>query len=374
MGTFKRLFTAPKTRDMGKKINSMKYCTETTKKLLEQIKGDAVFFKTCEEKFCKTIYYMTGVIDYRATLKALRGVEQNYNNIFQEIHAHKINWYYMDDKDISSFAKETNDKIESLCQKHRQTLNSFVYSLNRNIDECKTNSSCGRSPILSTQQQQFIESLTAYHNFCRDTKRTIKDIFEAKKKQFEREEQKEQTALKELNNLTTELQHAINATKLTDTINTWGKIEKSYATKKLTNVETRLYTITKNNTSNFIKTNISDLCNSIIEELESYIDAYRGKEDCQLTCKESNNLQNSLKILENRISQCTTADKNALKSICVVCDKLSSLRDFMHNIVSQFLTNTKKIKICEMNNNTFSFYKKGVDKILNEWNGTKLRV
>ena len=55
LNNLKRAFTAPKTRHMQKKIDSMKDYMGFTKKLFEQMEQDAEFFKICEEKFDKSI-------------------------------------------------------------------------------------------------------------------------------------------------------------------------------------------------------------------------------------------------------------------------------------------------------------------------------
>lgn len=354
---------------MNKSINSMEDSTGFIKKLLSQMESDASFFKICEEKFDNALCYMA-YYSHSATVNSLRATDKNHKNIFKELYDHKINWYYMDDDDIFNFATSTNTHLNALRQEHSSGISNMYFSIQRNIDNTEEDKTYGFTALTKPQHQQFIRLLTTHKKFCRETKQKIKDLFEIKKKQFEKSAKKEGYSLNQLSQLTNTLENALAESNFTNALNTWAQIKTWYTNKSLQNknsgrtVTDKTYLIIKNYISNFIKTKISDLCNSIIEKLESYIDAYRGKDDFNLTYKEQRDLENSRTTLKELISQCVAADNAALESIGTSAKELLSLRDFMHDNVNQFLNNSGKTKICDIK---ITFYMTGVRKILNKW-------
>lgn len=373
MGKFsndlKRKFTASKTRHMDKSIESMKDSTGFIKKLLKQMESDAVFFKTCEEKFDRAIHYISADMRFARASRCLY-TTTDQENIFKEIYAHKINWYYMGDDDISDFATSTNDALGKLNLDDSSAIEHMFSILEHSISvsaKCKDPYYTDTTPA---QRKQIIQLLEKYKKFCRETKQKIKDLFEITKKQFEKSAKKEGYSLNQLSQLTNTLEKALAESNFTDALNTLAKIETWYTKERSESnnsgriVTDKTHLIAKNYISNFIKTKLRTLCNDINKKLESYIEAYEGKESNTLTYKERSTLNNLYTTLEDLILQCLNADQNTLESIGISEPQLTPLRTYMYQAVYPFLFNSQPIKICDIN---IDAYVDSVNDILKKW-------
>lgn len=372
-----RMKLAPlRTKYMGKKIKFMDDYLGFTKKLLKQMESDAVFFKTCETQFYDA-YIQVSCSRYSSdyfeeAVETLSITKPAYKNIFEQLYAHKINWYYMGDKDISNFASCTNKKLDEFKQKYENTIYDLFHTTRRQVKDTREYED-DSTPITEEKRHKFLLMLKQHQSTCRYIKRKIKILFEIKKKQFEKSAKTEETSLKKLNELTKDLTKALKALDFTDALNIWTKAENWYAEHQTTyyrqpeKLTTKTHLIAKNYISNFIKTKLRTLCNDINKKLESYIEAYEGKESYTLTYKDHSTLNNLYTTLEGLILQCLNADQNTLESIGISEPQLTPLRTYMYQAVYPFLYPSGQINICDIN---IDAYMHSVNDILKQWKYT----
>lgn len=225
MGTFlnnlKRAFTAPKTRHMQKKIDSMKYYMEFAKQLFEQMKNDANFFRKCEEKFDMAIRGMTGGINYTFTNQKLRSLTTQNTTIFADLYDHKINWYNIGDNELSTFEAETNEQLGKLHHTNEHTVTELLINLQRNVPGLPVSTDYRQNIINQTQLTKYKNLLTQHTIFYRETKQKIKTLFETKNAEFEKQRKHERHSLQTLYHQLKPLETYLNDGHFAKAITIW---------------------------------------------------------------------------------------------------------------------------------------------------------
>ncbi|MGN1041377.1 MAG: hypothetical protein ACI4PJ_01385, partial [Acutalibacteraceae bacterium] len=282
MGKFlndlKKAFTTPKTRHMQKKIDSMKDYMGFTKKLFEQMEQDAIFFKTCEETFNRAAYGLTEPASPKWTYQLLTQHATN-GNYFNDLHAHKINWYKIGDRELSEFETKTNNEIinqQATYENPERTCN-----LKKLLDDInpKKAKSYNAYSIPPQSLQEYMKISENYRDFCRKIKKEIKKLFEKKQKEFETQRKNEKVYLQLLQKHQQNLETQLNKKDFKTALQTWTTIQNYYeqnnaATKQLTNTT---YQIAKQTIQNHIKTRIETLCDNIKNTLTSYVNDNKYK-------------------------------------------------------------------------------------------------
>lgn len=368
MGTFlndlKRAFTAPKTRHMQKKIESMKYYMGFAKQLFEQMKNDADFFRKCEEKFDIAIRGMTGGIDYALANQKLRSISER-TTIFADLYDHKIHWYNIGDNELSTFEAETNNKLGELKQTNEDQVAELLINLRRNVQGLKECDDYGPNRINLNQLQQYKALLKTHKIFCRETKQQIKTLFEKKRKEFETQRKHERDSLRTLQKQNDSLQYYLNKEKFADAIKIWHEIDQTLA-KSAASQETPLttnnYIITRASIIDRVKNEIRNLCNDITNTLTSYEQYDKYKTDTRLTTKHAHNLRKSYRKLETLIQQLTTSVTDYLPDIGTCADSLNQILEDIHAATSKFLDDNNTTPISKIH-----LPESSIDKILDDW-------
>lgn len=365
LNNLKRAFTAPKTRHMKKKINSMKDYMGFTKKFFEQMKQDAEFFKSCEEKFHDAIRNLWVPLleerlverDYRLAARFLCGGEKN---IFQQIYDHKINWYYMEDKDIQNFANTTNKKLSEF-QGEYNSNDSIKESVQTMSDDLQQNS----VNFDKNKLKPFIKFLKSHRDFCRETKQEIKKFFETKQKEFEKSAEENLTVFSRLELLTNQFETNLNEKKFKDALNSLKEIINWYNTQKSSssNLDEKVilknYTIVNKYVSDSIKKEISNPFNDIIKKLDS-IKSYDG-----LDHEKHKELEDQYFKLIKTINSLLEIENNILTSIGTSKTNINLIKINIKDIVEPFLYKTTETKTFDKQ--TINNQITTVENILNQW-------
>lgn len=373
MGKFlndlKRAFTAPKTRHMKKKINSMKDYMGFTKKLFEQMEQDAIFFKTCEEKFDRAVYGLTEPASPKWTYKQLTQHATN-GNYFNDLHAHKINWYKIGDKELSEFETNTNNEI--INQKATYENSQKTYNLQTLMDDINPDKikSYNTYSIPTTSLQEYIKISENYRDFCRKIKQEIKKLFEKKQKEFETQRKNEKASLQLLQKHQQNLETYLNNNNFREALETWGTIQQTYAqlntqenadNNKLINIT---YKLAKQTITNDIRTKIQSYCNKINKALTSYVQDTDYKNTTKLNRKDADELTKHTKDLTDLLYNCLNCDDQALLNIGITKNDITQIARNMTAITSPFLAQENTIPIKDLQ------YSNGLDtikRILKNW-------
>lgn len=369
MGTFlndlKRAFTAPKTRHMQKKIDSMKCYMGPAKQLFEQMKQDAEFFRECEEKFDIAIRGMTGGIDYVLANQKLRSIKSEQTTIFADLYDHKIHWYNIGDNELSTFEAETNNTLGTLEQTNNGQVAELLINLRRNVPGLPENDRYGPNTINLNQLKQYKALLNKHKIFCRETKRQIKTLFEKKRKEFETQRKHEKDSLRALQKQTETLQDYLNTKNFADALKIWHEIHLQHANSAANQenpLTTKTYIVTRASIIDRVKNEIRNLCKDITNTLTSYEQYDKYKTDTQLTTKHQVQLTNSYDQLTNLIQQLTIGAKDFLPEIGTCADNLNQILKDIHAATSQFLADNNTTPISKIH-----LPKSSIDTILDDW-------
>ena len=264
----KRKFTAPKTRDMQKKIESMEDYLGPAKKKFEQMKTDAEFYKGKQEELSLA----------QRKLKSGGKLFTNYiAEILYKEKTYKVNpsaspsAFLTGVTDYKSDTLKNNENYikerKELGEEFRESSMGFSNAVRTQTSEVKND-----RDVKALSTTQCSELLKKGEEFCRKYKQEIKDIFEEKKKQFS----KEKTALKELSDLAKGFEEG---KKPKETLDKWDKIRewqcrKFYSVKPLEKndtaqeeVYTQIYELAKKIVptaiENWIKTESEKICASM---------------------------------------------------------------------------------------------------------------
>lgn len=368
MGTFfndlKRAFTAPKTRHMQKKIDSMKYYMGFAKQLFEQMKNDADFFRKCEEKFDIAIRGMTGGINYVLANQKLRSISEQ-TTIFADLYDHKIHWSNIGDNELSTFEAETNNKLGELKQTNEGQVKELLINLRRNVQGLQECDDYRPNRIDLNQLRQYKALLQTHKIFCRETKQKIKTLFEKKKAEFETQRKYEKDSLKKLHNKTKSLQTFLNKENFADAIKIWHEISLKHAESAASQENpliTKHYIITRASIIDRVKNEIRKLCNDITNTLTSYDKCNDYKTDTRLTTTHQVQLTNSYDKLENLIQQLTIGAKDYLPEIGTCADNLNHILKDIQTATSKFLDDNNTTPISKIH-----LPESSIDKILDDW-------
>ncbi len=263
MGTFfndfknnlKRKFTAPKTRDIPKKIESMNDYLGLAEAEFKKMQEEAVFYKGVETELSKAPRAL------KSGGELFKGytVEKPFEEMSRESAFLYGIWNY----------KCTTLENDDYYNTERQTLeDAFTYesSLLENAVRTKT----------SENQQAYspdkcLELFKKYEKFCRTCKQKIKDAFEQKKKQFS----KEKTKLMELSKLTKGFGQEQDPAKLItiwDGVRKWSISNSTILQNPTINpavaqVYNKALEIAKEKVPKAIEKDITNLCQKIYDEL-----------------------------------------------------------------------------------------------------------
>lgn len=372
MGEFlndlKRAFTAPKTRHMKKKIDSMKDYMGFTKKLFEQMEQDAIFFKTCEEKFGQAVYGLTEPASPKWTYQQLTQHAKN-RNYFNDLHAHKINWYKIGDRELSEFETNTNNEIinqKATYEDSKKTCN--LQKLLDDIDPGKAKSYDAYS-IPRQSLQEYVKISENYRDFCRKIKQEIKKLFKKKQKEFEEQRKNEKASLQLLQKHQQNLETYLNNNNFREALKTWDTIQQTYAqlntqenadNNKLINIT---YQLAKQTITNDIRTKIQSYCNKINKALTSYVTDNKYKNTNQLERADKEKLRKLTEEFNTLISDCLTAEEHTLNTIGTSPENLNKILEHITAATSKFLDPTNKTPINEIE---FSCALKSINSILKE--------
>lgn len=275
----KRKFTAPKTRDMQKKIESMEDYLGPAKEEFEQMKRDAEFYKKAQEELSlaqrklksggKLFTNYIAEIEYKTVSDLGSTVKTSSQELPQPSSAASIFLY-----GVLKYPCPTLENDEDYKNEIKQLENDFPKdSMGFETALATPNPSLtNRHSKIVYSPDECLEVLEKYEKFCRTCKQKIKDIFEEKKKQFSIEK----TALKELSDLAKGFEEG---KKPKETLDKWDKIRewqcrKFYSVKPLEKndtaqeeVYTQIYELAKKIVptaiENWIKTESKKICASM---------------------------------------------------------------------------------------------------------------
>lgn len=268
MGTFfndfknnlKRKFTAPKTGDIPKKIESMNDYLGLAEAEFKKMQEEAVFYKGVETELSKAPRAL------KSGGELFKGytVEKPFEEMSRESAFLYGIWNY------KCTTLENDDYYKTEKQKLEDAFTGDSYGLDKAL--ATKDSSLTNDPdkkVYSTDE--CLELLKKYEKFCRTCKQKIKDAFEQKKKQFSQEK----TNLMELSSLTKGFDKETDPDTL---ITKWEEVRKWSISNStilnhpktnpaVTQVYNKALEIAKEKVPKAIEKDITTLCQKIYDEL-----------------------------------------------------------------------------------------------------------